>query len=292
MLASLAQSLLDGLLIGLVYALIGIGLTIVFSAMSVINFAHGDFIVVGMYTSIVVSAVFGLDPYLGLVAAVPLGFVIGFLLQKFVLQRVVDEPPESNMLVTLGISLIVANTLLLMFGSEPKSVFTGYGSRALSVGPINISVVLLLASVVTGCTIVVLHLLLNRTTMGLSIRAISQNRLGAELVGINSARMQQVVMGVGTALAAIAGVVLIPLLYATPTVTGPLYTLKAFVIVVLGGLGSVAAAMAGGLVLGLVEVLGSTYLSSDYREAYGLVVFVLVLLWRPNGLFGRSVKRV
>lgn len=289
---SLLQNLSNGVLIGMVYALIGIGLTLVFGVMRTINFAHGDFVVLGMYTAVLLSGLLGWDPYATLIVAMPGGFILGMLIQRFILARIVDAPEETGMLATLGISLIIANVLLLVFGGEPKSVHVLYASSTISINAVNISVVLLFAALATLIVAIGLYLLLNMTEVGRAIRATAENRLGAELVGIDTKHIQAVVMGLGVVLAVTAGVALIPLLFATPTVTGPLFTLKAFVITVLGGLGNVGAAVAGGLVLGIVEILGASYLSSEYRDAYGLFVFLLVLLFKPEGLFGKTVKRV
>ena len=156
----------------------------------------------------------------------------------------------------------------------------------------NISIVLLLAGTATVVVIAALYLLLTRTEIGRAIRCTAENRLGAELVGIDTHRIHGVVFGLGAMLAVTAGVALIPLLFATPTATGARFTLKAFVVTVLGGLGNVGAAIGGGLLLGVVEVLGASYFLSEYRDAYGLVAFLLILLFRPEGLFGRTVKRV
>ena len=288
----LLQNLSNGLLIGAVYALVGIGLTLIFGVMGTINFAHGDFVVLGMYSAVLFSGLLGWDPYLTLIFAMPGGFLLGLAVQRYVFARVVDAPPEAGMLATLGLSLVIANLLLLTFGGEPQSVHVGYASSTLGAGPVRISVVLLLAGLATLVVTTGLHLLLKRTEIGRAIRATAENRLGAEIVGIDTRRVQAVVFGIGVLLAVTAGVALIPLLFASPVVTGPLFTLKAFVVTVLGGLGSMGAAIAGGLLLGVVEIMGASYLSSEYRDAYGLFVFLLVLLFRPEGLFGRSVKRV
>lgn len=289
---SFFQNLSNGILIGAVYALIGAGLTLVFGVMRTINFAHGDFVVLGMYFAVVFNSVFGWDPYLTLVFAIPLGFVIGVLIQKVVLTRVIDAQPETMMLATLGVSLVIANLLLLAFGGEPKSVNVSYASSTISIAGVRISVVLLLAGLATLVLITALYLLLNRTEVGRAIRAVSENRLGAELVGIDTKKIQAIVFGLGMSLAVTAGVTLIPLLFASPATTGALFTLKAFVVTVLGGLGNIGAAIVGGLLLGVVEVMGASYLDSAYRDAYGLLMFVAVLLLKPEGLFGKTVKRV
>ncbi|HHU94408.1 MAG TPA: branched-chain amino acid ABC transporter permease [Alcaligenaceae bacterium] len=289
---SLAQNLSNGLLIGAVYALIGVGLTLIFGVMRTINFAHGDFVVLGMYIAVFLSGLLGWDPYFSLIVAMPFGFVLGVLIQRIILVRIIDAPPETSMLATLGISLILANLLLLIFGGEPKSVHVSYASSTVKLGEVSFSVVLLLAGLATLVVTGALYLLLNKTEIGRAIRATAENRLGAELVGVNTSKIQSIVFGLGLALALTAGVTLIPLLFATPTVTGPLFTLKAFVVTVLGGLGNIGAAIAGGIILGVVEIFGASYLSSEYRDAYGLFVFLMVLLFKPEGLFGKSVKRV
>ncbi len=289
---SFFQNLSNGILIGTVYALIGVGLTLVFGVMRTINFAHGDFVVIGMYFAVLINGLFGLDPYLTLLFAIPLGFVVGALIQKLVLTRVIDAKPESMMLATLGVSLVTANLLLLSFGGEPKSVHVSYATSTLALGQVRISVVLLLAGLATIAVIVALYLLLNKTEIGRAIRATAENRLGAELVGVNTKRIQAIVFGLGMSLAVTAGISLIPLLFASPVTTGTMFTLKAFVVTVLGGLGNIGAAIMGGLLLGVVEVLGASYLDSAYRDAYGLLVFLLVLLLKPEGLFGKTVKRV
>ena len=290
--AILLQNILNGLLIGGVYALIGVGLTLVFGVMRTINFAHGDFVVLGMYSAILFNLVFGFDPYFSILIALPLGFAIGFAIERLVLATIADAPPEASLLATLGISLVIGNLLFLTFGGEPRSVQVPYASATITLGNVNVSVVLLLAGLATTVIIAALYWLLNRTEIGRAIRGTAENRLGAELVGIDTRRIHSIVFGIGTTLAMIAGITLIPLLFATPTFAGATYTLKAFVVTVLGGLGNVPAAIAGGLLLGLAEVLGASYFLSEYRDAYGLIAFLLILLLRPEGLFGRTVKRV
>jgi branched-chain amino acid transport system permease protein len=289
---SFFQNLSNGVLIGAVYALIGVGLTLVFGVMRTINFAHGDFVVIGMYFAVVLNSILGWDPYITLIFAIPLGFATGALIQKYILARIIDAQPETMMLATLGLSLVIANLLLLIFGGEPQSVNVSYASSTIDLGEIKISIVLLLAGSITFFVIGGLFLILNRTEIGRAIRATAENRLGAELVGINTKKIQAIVFGMGMALAMAAGVALIPLLFASPGTTGATFTLKAFVVTVLGGLGNIGAAIAGGLLLGIVEIMGASYLNSAYRDAYGLLAFLIVLLIKPEGLFGKTVKRV
>ena len=291
-LVSFLQNLSNGILIGAVYALVGIGLTLVFGVMRTINFAHGDFVVLGMYFAVIFNSLLGWDPYFSLLLAIPLGFIFGVLIQKFILSKVVNSSPETMMLTTLGISLVIGNILLLTFGGEPKSVQVSYASSTIELGSIRISIVLLLSGMATLFVTSALYILLNKTEIGRAIRATSENRIGAEIVGINTKKIHALVFGIGVALAFSAGVTLIPLLFVAPITTGALFTVKAFVITVLGGLGNIGAAIAGGLLLGIVEVMGAAYITSSYRDAYGLLAFLVVLLLKPEGLFGKSVKRV
>ncbi len=286
------QNLFGGLLIGGVYALLGVGLSLIFGVMRIINFSHGEFVVIGMYTALVMYTQLGWDPLLSLVVALPLGFLLGVGLERLILSRLVDAPLDSTLLATLGLSLVIQNILLLTFGASPRSLNVAYGTATVRLGPVTLSVVQLAAGGVVLLVILGLYLFLNFTERGQAVRATSQNRLGAELVGIDTRTVYSLVFGVGVALSVAAGIILIPQLFVTPVITGPVFTLKAFVVTVLGGLGNVWGAIGGGLLLGVVEVLGASYISFDYRDAYGLVAFLLVLLLRPEGLFGRTVKRV
>lgn len=286
------QNLSGGLLIGGVYALIGVGLSLIFGVMRVINFAHGDFVVVGMYTAILINRQLGFDPFASLIIVLPLGFLLGVGLERLVLSRLADAPPDSSLLATLGLALIIQNILLLTFGAEPQTLNVPYATATLNLGGVTLSLIQLVAGGIILLIIIALYLFLTRTEAGRAVRATAQNRLGAELVGINTLNIRSLVFGVGMVLAITAGVTLIPQQSVTPSLTGPIFTLKAFVVTVLGGLGNIWGAIGGGLLLGVVEVLGASYLSNSYRDAYGLIAFLLVLLFRPEGLFGRSVKRV
>ncbi len=290
-LVSFIQNLTGGLLIGGVYALIGSGLALIFGVMRVINFSHGEFVAAGMYLALFLNQSLGLDPYITLLLALPGGFVLGLVAERLILSRLVDAPEGSTLLATLGLGLVLANALQLGFGAEPRSVYTRYATATLNLGGVTLSIALLLAGAMALLIIVLLSLFLKRTELGRAVRATAQNRLGAELVGIDTLGIHGLVFGIGAMLVTAVGVVLIPLLFATPTIGGA-YTLKAFVVTVLGGLGNVGGAIAGGLLLGVVEVLGASYFSAAYRDAYGLIAFLLILLFRPQGILGRRARRV
>lgn len=285
------QNLSGGILIGGVYALVGAGLTLVFGVMRVINFAHGEFLAIGMYLAFIMHSSLGLDPFLAMLLALPFGFLFALGLERLILSHLIDAPEDSTLLATLGLALILSNTLLLLFGAEPKTLYVPYATATLRLGALTLSLPLLLAGGIAILIIIGLSLFLNFTEQGRAIRATSQNRLGAELVGINTRAIHGLVFGIGTVAAMASGFILMPMLFAIPDI-GPGFTLKAFVVTVLGGMGNIAGAIGGGLLLGIVEVLGASYLSSGYRDAYGLLAFLLVLLLRPEGLFGRTVQRV
>ncbi|PNY82626.1 branched-chain amino acid ABC transporter permease [Deinococcus koreensis] len=288
---ALIQTVAQGLLTGGLYALIGTGLSLIFGVMRVINFAHGDFLAIGMFITLALFRAFDLDPYFSLLVAAPVGFALGFLIQRVVLARLGDRLSEASMLATLGLGLIISNTLLLTFGAQPQNINVAYATQTVQLGGVQLSIPLIVAGLGTLVSIAALNFVLYRTELGRAIRATAQNPLGAELQGVKTAHIQAIVFGMGVAFAAIAGVLLMPLLYAFPTV-GENYTTKAFIVTVLGGLGNLPGAVVGGLVLGVIESLGAFYVSNNYRDAYGLVAFLLVLLLRPEGLFGKTVKRV
>lgn len=299
------QALIDGVLTGGVYAMVGAGLSLIFGVMRVVNFGHGEFVALGMYGALFVSTGLGADPYLGLLLVPPVAFLLGYLTHRLVLSRLLGAGEQTTKLATLGIGLIVSNALLLQFGAQPQTVFTEYATNSWPLRflglDLRVSEVRFIAVAVTTVLILALNLVLYRTELGRAIRATAQNRLGAELQGVDTRRIHAIVFGTGVLLAAAAGVLLLPLLYATPTV-GTAFTTKAFVVTVLGGLGSLPGAIGGGLILGVVESLGASLLplipalnghfGTNYRDAYGLFIFLLVLLFRPEGLFGKTVKRV
>jgi branched-chain amino acid transport system permease protein len=297
-----SQGLIDGLLTGGVYAMIGAGMSLIFGVMRVVNFGHGDFVILGMYAAFAANQYLRLDPYISLLIVLPLAFGFGFLIHRYLLSRLLGANEQTTKLATLGIGLIVTNLILLQFGSESKTVFTEYATNAwvfkFSGLELRISEVRFYAVIITAIIIFGLNAMLYRTELGRAIRATAQNRIGAELQGVDTKRVYAIVYGIGVLLAAAAGVLLLPLLSATPTL-GSTFTNKSFVVTVLGGLGSLPGAIGGGLILGVVESLGSSlfplwnnHFGANYRDAYGLVIFLVVLLLRPEGLFGKSVKRV
>ncbi len=282
--AVVSQAVLTGLLTGGVYGLVAMGLTLIFGVLDIVNFAHGAFLALALYITVVMVNEYGLYPYLALLVSVPLMFLLGAGVQRFVLSGAMGKPLENQLLITLGLALLIDNGLLLFFGPNPQSVdipgdqgidiFGGVAtlSRLLAFG-----VALLLAAF--------LYVLLQRTRLGTAIRAVAANDSGAQLVGIDTRRIYAATFAIGTACAGAAGVLVAPLVTIEPT-TGELFNIIAFVVVVLGGMGNVVGALVGGLIIGLTEQLGALYLPGQSPLLSVFVVFVLVLFLRPQGLFG------
>jgi branched-chain amino acid transport system permease protein len=270
---------------GALYAMIGIGLTIVFGVMRIINLAHGEFVMLGMFGAFWSQKLWGFDPFLSILVWAPLLFLLGVLVYRFLLRKIIPGGELNTLLYTAGLSLLVANLALLLWTGDYRTIALAYAVTPMRPLGIAVPAALAIAFGVAVLITVSLWLFLGRTDIGRAIRATSQNREAAVLMGIDVERVAAVAFGLGTALAGAAGVLLAPSLYLYPTV-GELLIVKSFVIVVLGGLGSVPGAIAGGILLGLVESLGAVYVSTTYKDGLGYVIFLLVLLYRPSGLFG------
>ncbi len=279
------QSLVSGVLTGSLYAMIGVGLTVVFGVMRIINLAHGDLVMLGMYGAFWSHLLWRVDPFVSLVLWVPLMFLGGMLVYRFLLRSIIPGGELNTLLYTAGLSLLIANVALLSWTGDYRTIKLPYAITPLRPFGIAVPIPLALAFALATAITLALYLFLARTDLGRAIRATSQNAEAAALMGIDAGRVSMVTFGLGSALAGAAGILLAPSLYLYPTV-GEILIAKCFVIVVLGGLGSVAGAIAGGILLGLVESLGAVYVSVAYKDTIGFVIFLLVLLFRPSGLFG------
>ncbi|HYB72837.1 MAG TPA: branched-chain amino acid ABC transporter permease [Candidatus Sulfotelmatobacter sp.] len=279
------QSVVSGVLTGSLYAMIGVGLTVVFGVMRIINLAHGDLVMLGMYGAFWGLALWKLDPFVSILLWVPLLFLGGMLIYRFLLKAIIPGGELNTLLYTAGLSLLIANLALFVWSGDYRTIKLRYALSPMRPFGIAVPVPLALAFGLAILITAGLSLFLARTDLGRAIRATSQNPEAAALMGVNVDRISMVTFGLGSALAGAAGVLLAPSLYLYPTV-GEILIVKCFVIVVLGGLGSVAGAIAGGVLLGLVESLGAVYVSVAYKDTIGFVLFMLVLLFRPSGLFG------
>ena len=281
------QSMLSGILVGGIYALMGIGLTMIFGVMRVTNFAHGELLMVGMYLTWLVFTVLHVDPFLSIVLVAPALFLWGALLQKVFINRVLNALPQNQILLTIGLGLIMSNSVMLIFTSDYRILTTTYSSSSYSLGTLSISQPLLYAFIITVIITAGLYWFLLRTDTGQAIRATAQDREAAQLMGINVRRMSVLAFGIGSALAGTAGALISPTYYIFPQV-GSTFTLKAFVIVVLGGMGSVVGATLGGIIVGLTESLAAVYVASGLKELVVFVLFLALLLFKPSGLLGKT----
>lgn len=281
------QSLISGILIGGVYALIGIGLTIIFGVMRVINFAHGDIMMIGMYLTYNFFTLAGVDPFASIAFTIPLMFLFGAFLQKTFINRVLGALPQNQILLTIGLGLIMSNTMMFIYTSDYKILTTPYSSSSFNIGAISISWPLAISFLITAAITLFLYWFLMRTDTGQAIRATAQDREAAQLMGINVKRMSILAFGMGAALAGTAGALVSPTYYIFPQI-GSTFTLKAFVITVLGGMGSIVGATIGGVIIGVAESLGAVYISSGWKDVVVFVLFLLVLLFKPAGLLGKS----
>jgi branched-chain amino acid transport system permease protein len=281
------QSVVSGVLVGGVYALIGIGLTLIFGVMRVINFAHGELLMVGMYLTYYVFTLLGIDPFLSIVIVIPVMFLFGVVLQRVLIQRVLDALPQNQILLTIGLGLILSNTVMLIFTADYKILSTSYSSGSVMLAGISVSEPLFVSFLITAAITAALYLFLLKTDVGQAIRATAQDREAAQLMGVNVRRMGLLAFGIGSALAGTAGALISPTYYIFPQV-GSAFTLKAFVIVVLGGMGSIIGATLGGIIIGTVESLAASYVSSGLKEIFVYVLFLFVLLVKPSGLLGKS----
>ncbi|TAN38787.1 MAG: branched-chain amino acid ABC transporter permease [Nitrospirae bacterium] len=297
----LLQTILSGLLLGGLYALIGIGMTLIMGVMKIINLAHGELMMVGMYIAYVLFSTFHIDPYLSILVAAPALFLLGVFLQKFLINPVMKVDaiiPENQVILTVGIGMVLANIATIIFSSDYKTTPVDYATKAWylsdiwKTSPIEIS--LSLPWTVSFCCALAitggLWFFLGKTDMGKSIRATAQDKDAALLMGVNVEKMRVVTFGLGSALVGSAGCLFIPIYYLYPDLGGQ-FTLTAFVITILGGLGSTVGAIVGGLILGVFESLTSTYAGMGWAPVGRFVIFLAALIFVPQGIMSLFTRK-
>lgn len=279
------QAIIDGLLIGGVYAVISIGLTLVYGVMGIINFAHAEFLAVGMFTAWFSWSLLGLDP----VAAAPLSFAVafalGWMIETSLISRVLKAPPVAQIFLTVGLLIAMENGYLLLFGSQYRSVTTATQTMSLPIGPLFVSVPYLVAFTMAMICGAALWWFMRSSWYGRAMRATAQNPLAAQLVGINTALMYRMAFALGVGLTAFGGAIILPYTTVYPSVGGQFVVLM-FTAVVLGGLGSVAGAVAGGLAVGIIQAVSALLFPIQLQNLVLFVVFIAVLALRPQGLVG------
>jgi branched-chain amino acid transport system permease protein len=281
--AMIGQVVISGLLAGGLYAMVALGLALIFGVMRVINVAHGTILMLGAYTTFWWFHFLGINPYLSLLASMPLMFLLGMLLQRTLVRRVVDAPELSSLLLTFGVSIALVNLTQLTFTSDLRSV--EFLTGAFRVGPLALSKSRLVSFAFAVGITVFAFWFLQKTKLGKAIRATSQSREVAMVCGINVPRIHLYAFGIASALAA-AGGSLVAVMVAIQPEMGQVYTFKSFLVIVLGGAGNYPGALLGGMLLGLVEQLSSLFLTTQLSEAIAYALLVLVLLLRPTGLLG------
>jgi branched-chain amino acid transport system permease protein len=281
------QTLVNGLFIGGIYSLVAIGLTMIYGVMLIMNFAHGEFLMLGMYIAYGLFTLFGIDPYLAAPIAAILVFLLGAAIQGGLIQRVLNDHPLNQIILLLGVSTLMVGLVQFFLTAEPRNIHVSYETEVLTLLGLRLSIPRLIAFLASLVIASLLYMFLQHTRTGKAIRAVSQNRSAALLMGVNTKFIYMLTFGIGAAVTAVAGVLLTPNYKMIPTI-GSSFSVIAFVVVVLGTMGNFIGAFLGGLIIGIVEVFAGYFLGGDVKMIASMLVFILVLLFKPAGLFGRK----
>lgn len=281
----LITAILNGLLTGAVYALVALGLTLIYGVLHIINFAHGALLSAALFAAFFAFHSLGLDPYLAALVLAPIFFGFGYALQRLIIGPASHGDDRNMLLVTLGLSVVIENVLLYAFRADTRTIDLPYAFQTIDLGFTFLPIPRLIGFCLVFAVALVLWAIMRRTDVGKAIRAVAKEKLGAQLAGIDVAHVYAITFGLGTACVAVAACLLIPTYYVNPTV-GEAFVLIAFTIVVLGGMGSVPGALVGGLLIGVVESLSGLFLGESLGQIGIFLIFIAVLLVRPTGLFG------
>jgi len=281
------QGLLSGFLFGGVYSLMAVGLTLIFGVMRVVNFAHGDMMVWGMYLAWLLASRAGIDPYVGFVVCAAALFLLGIVVQRGLVERIVDAPHEMQILLMLGVALVLENAALVAFGPDPTRVRSPLSQATVWLGPIFVDVARLLTFGVAMALTAALWLFLARTDLGRTMRAAADNPYGARVIGADVRKVYAAAFGVGAACVGAAGALVSPILPFQPT-SGLGLSVTSFNIVIIGGMGSLPGAFAGGILVSVAESMGAVFFSPSMKELVSFGLLIAILLFRPAGLFGKT----
>jgi len=288
-LSQFLQHLVNTVILGGTYALLGIGLTLIFGIMRVVNFTHGELYAFGAYAVFALAMLLGINFFLALLLAILGGVVIGAAIELVLLRPMRGADIDTTMLVMIGAWIVMQNTEMLAWGGVAKAVVTPFPEVPLVIGPVSVSYLRIFVLAMALSLIAATYIMINKTKLGKAMRATFQDRDTAALMGVNINGIYTATFAIGSGLAAAAGALLGPVFLAVPTM-GDLAALKSFAIVILGGLGSITGAAVGGFILAFAEELGAGYLSSGYRDAIGFLIIILVLMFKPTGLFSRAER--
>ena len=283
------QHLVNAVVLGGTYALLGIGLTLIFGIMRVVNFTHGELYAFGAYTVYLVAAALGLNFFLGLVVAILAGMLLGAMIEIALLRPMRGADVDTVMLVMIGAWIVMQNTELLVWGGVAKSIVTPFPDAPLVIGPVSISWLRVFVLAAALLLILGAYAVIHRTKLGKAMRATFQDPDAAALMGVHIKGIHTATFAIGSGLAAAAGALLGPVFLVTPTM-GDLASLKAFAIVILGGLGNITGATIGAFILALVEELGAGYVSSGFRDGMGFLLIIAILIFKPTGLFAQKER--
>ena len=281
----LAAAAINGLLMGGIYTLVASGLTLIYGVLHIINFAHGSMLMLAMFGVYSLLTKAGIDPYLALIIMVPAMYAVGFLLYRHMIGKLSLGRDENILLITLGLSILIENLALLFFKGDSRTVSLAYSDKMIELGPLLLGVPKVVSFVAAMVLCGILGLFITRTDTGKAIRAVAKERMGARLVGIDVDRIFAVSFGIGLATLGAAACLLMPIFYVSPT-SGHVFVIVAFTVVVLGGMGSFLGAVIGGLIVGLTESFGGLFLGESLGQIGISLIFILILLFRPSGLFG------
>ncbi len=281
----LLAAAINGLLIGGIYTLVASGLTLIYGVLHIINFAHGSMLMLAMFGVFFLLTKAGVDPYAALVVMVPAMFALGYLLYRGVIGRFSSGKDENILLITLGLSILIENLALMFFKGDTRTISVAYSDKMVELGPLLVSLPKIISFVAAMVLCGVLGLWMQRSDMGKAIRAVAKERMGARLVGIDVDRVFAVSYGIGLATLGAAACLLMPIFYVSPSI-GHVFVIVAFTVVVLGGMGSFLGAVVGGLIVGLTESFGGLFLGESLGQIGISLIFILILLLRPSGLFG------
>ncbi len=281
---AVANVVLGGLLTGLVYGLMALGLSVIYGVVRIVNFAHGEIMTVAMYVAVVAFAFAGIDPLAMLIPVALAFFGMGYLLQRGLINPFIDRPEHSQFILLLALALVMVNLLLVAFGPDARNVQVDYALDSYEIGPLLVDKVRVICAGVALLACAVLFAIFRFTAFGKAIRACADNLLGAQVVGLDVKHLYALTFGLGTACVGIAGCLLTLLVDVTPT-SGPAYTLLAFIIVIIGGLGSMVGALAGGVLIGVSESVAGLLITPSAKSMLSFALLILVLAFRPQGLF-------